>query len=101
MHILWFVCDFDVDYLLTETLRCKKALRMGYEAAAKVYNPLGQESYALDIKPSTSLPLGILWERGYKGYLKEHGLPLTDEDKWRIRHNPHMYRDDSLRFEQE
>lgn len=81
----------------------QKALRMGYEAAAKVYNPLGQESYALDIKPSTSLPLGILWERGYryKGYLKEHGLPLTDEDKWRIRHNPHMYRDDSLRFEQE
>lgn len=87
--------------VLPKLSRAKKALREGYEAAAKVYNPMGQDVYDLDIKPSITIPPSFMWNRGYKGYLKKHGLPLTHEDAWRMRHSPYMYRDDSLRFEQD
>lgn len=87
--------------VLPKLSRARKALREGYEAAAKVYNPQSREVYDLDIKPSITVPPGIMWNKGYMGYLKEHGLPLTHEDEWRMRHSPYTYRDDSLRFEQD
>lgn len=104
LDICLFLCLFALLMLaifLPKLFRARKALRLGYEAAAKVYNPTGQEVYDLDIKPNVTVPPGIMWDRGYRGYLKKHGLSLTHEDEWRMRHSPYTYRDDSLRFEQE